>query len=98
MALNCVGCSFLRTASHTLDDYRKLFNAYILDQPIVVATVDTLEWVVDSPPELHLVRCVLFVCIGLSRASTHASLFFHSQFEEYPALKLTPDANGHVDQ
>jgi hypothetical protein len=43
-------------ASATLDDYKKMFNDFINDQPIVVYTYDTLEWVVDSPPELHLVR------------------------------------------
>lgn len=43
-------------ASHTLDDYRKSFNAFVADQPIVVNTVDTLDWVISSPPELHLVR------------------------------------------
>jgi hypothetical protein len=53
-------CLSHRTAaSHTLDDYRKSFNAFVADQPIVVNTVDTLDWVISSPPELHLVRARL---------------------------------------
>jgi len=45
------------SATATLDDYKNMFNHFIHDQPTVVFTQDTLEWVVDSPPELHLV-CV----------------------------------------
>lgn len=38
----------------TLEDYRTEWAHYQSKKPILVHTYQTLEWVVDSPPELHL--------------------------------------------
>ena len=40
--------------THTLEDYKKWFKVFEEDRPISFFTYETLEWVVDSPPEEHL--------------------------------------------